>query len=790
MKSAAFVSLGVAFLWSLSTVERLNAAAGDEHWSPQFGWPGTTNTVYAIHAHQGRVYFGESGNNGNDTYLSMWDNGKITRLATFSNDFAAVIFDIAFVGSTLYVGGYFTSVDGVPAKALARWDGGAWSSAGITNFAVSSLAVSGNDLYVAGIFVNPGGVAATNIARWDGSAWHALGSGLGHYNDSVNEQVYSILVTNGQLYAAGTFPNAGALTVDNIARWDGTNWSALGGGFPGAVVSGVAWDGSSLYACGSFQEGNGAPGNRIARWNGVNWSPLGTGLNGLGNEVAIFNSLVCVGGSFTSAGGVSATNFAVWNGTTWSTGGGQPSAEVKCTYATADRLYIGGNFLIAGGGIVASIAEWDGSRWIPFGNAGKINGLSTTVRALVGDSTNLYAAGDFTAAGRTNALRVGRFDGTNWHKFGNGLNASVSSLALVGTNLYAGGDFTGSSGGPLALRLARWDGSTWTSLNGTAFTRVNRLATRSNDLFVAGYFFNIATNGPTDWLARWDGTNFNNVLTYGPNDLWLNHLDNVGYSALAADGTNVYVSGWCQTSFCDSNLANCTVTDNVRRFDGQYVRPMGSGLNSNATSIAIMGTNIFFAGPFTNAGGVTANRIARWNGTTWSAVGGGLVGSGVINALAVIGTNLYAGGSFTNMGGVAARRIARWDGTMWSPLGGGTVFSATAGPVIALHAVGQDLYVGGTFRAAGDKASYYLARWNESKSFMDPVIRFSGPGRSGNGFFTSTIITEGAPTYAIERSTNFTNWIRVLTSSVTPLVLVDSNAPAGPKQFYRALTPP
>jgi hypothetical protein len=51
-------------------------------------------------------------------------------------------------------------------------------------------------------------------------------------------------------------------------------------------------------------------------------------------------------------------------------------------------------------------------------------------------------------------------------------------------------------------------------------------------------------------------------------------------------------------------------------------------------------------------------------------------------------------------------------------------------------------------------------------------------------------IHDGAPIYAIERSTNFTNWTRVLTSSVSPITLVDSNAPAGPKQFYRALTLP
>ena len=47
-----------------------------------------------------------------------------------------------------------------------------------------------------------------------------------------------------------------------------------------------------------------------------------------------------------------------------------------------------------------------------------------------------------------------------------------------------------------------------------------------------------------------------------------------------------------------------------------------------------------------------------------------MIGGGLVNALAVMGGNVYAGGTFTNMGGVAANRIAKWDGATWSALGG------------------------------------------------------------------------------------------------------------------------
>ena len=35
------------------------------------------------------------------------------------------------------------------------------------------------------------------------------------------------------------------------------------------------------------------------------------------------------------------------------------------------------------------------------------------------------------------------------------------------------------------------------------------------------------------------------------------------------------------------------------------------------------------------------------------------------------GDALYAGGLFTSAGGAAADRVARWDGTTWAALGGG-----------------------------------------------------------------------------------------------------------------------
>jgi hypothetical protein len=73
-----------------------------------------------------------------------------------------------------------------------------------------------------------------------------------------------------------------------------------------------------------------------------------------------------------------------------------------------------------------------------------------------------------------------------------------------------------------------------------------------------------------------------------------------------------------------------------------------AGANNTVYALAADGSgNVYAGGDFTVIGTVTANRIAKWNGSVWSALGGGA--QGTVNALAVSGTNLYVGGDFTSV---------------------------------------------------------------------------------------------------------------------------------------------
>jgi hypothetical protein len=87
-----------------------------------------------------------------------------------------------------------------------------------------------------------------------------------------------VLDASGNLYVGGSFTVIGDVPANNIAKWNGTTWSALGGGADDYVWA-LAVSGNDLYAGGWFHMAGGLPAVHIARWNGTNWSPVGLGLN-------------------------------------------------------------------------------------------------------------------------------------------------------------------------------------------------------------------------------------------------------------------------------------------------------------------------------------------------------------------------------------------------------------------------------------------------------------------------------------------------------------------------------
>jgi len=594
----------------------------------------------------------------------------------------------------VFVGGKFTFIGSTPANRVAKWDGNAWSALGSgigghDNASVNALAVSGTDLYVGGQwFTAAGGTPATNIAKWDGSAWSALGTGIGAGGGGV----LALAVNGTNLYAGGDFTRAGPVTTaNNIARWDGSDWSGLGSGMDDRVLA-LAVSGTNLYAGGWFYTAGVSDASGVARWDGSAWSGLGMGVDAWVNALAVSGSDLFVGGFFFSAGGMPADNIAKWDGSTWSALGSGLNSEVLALAVNGTNLYAGGYFTAAGATNVSYIARWDGSTWSDVGGGMSGRATDNPVFALAVNGTDLYAGGFFDAAGDVPVNRIAKWDSSSWSALGAGLDWSVEALAVSGSDLFVGGYFTVAGEVTNLNHIARWDGNSWSSLAAGMNDTVLALAVMGTNLYVGGAFTK-AGEVSANHVARWDGTAWS-ALGSG--------VDGPVF-ALAVSETNLYVGGNTFTN------AGGVPANRIAQWDGSSWSALGSGMNDWVLALAMSGSDLYAGGTFTSAGGVGANRVARWDGSSWSPVGSGIGGSGVF-AIAVSGADIYAGGIFTSAGGMQATNIAKWDGSAWSALGSG--MDAT---VESLVVVGTNLYAGGRFTAAGAVPNAnYIARWDGS----------------------------------------------------------------------------
>ncbi len=366
-----------------------------------------------------------------------------------------------------------------------------------------------------------------------------------------------------------------------------------------------------------------------ARAQCAQWT-AGAGLDGPVVALTTFDDgsgpALVASGQFVHAGPVVTNGLATWDGTQWAALGsgvdGLARTLVSFDGGGGTALYVGGTGIGFGGVPGSNIARWDGASWSSLGR-----GTNDFVRALTafddGSGTALYAGGGFTAAGSVNANRIAKWNGSTWSALGSGLNDSVLAMTVFddgsGTALYVGGTFT-SAGGASANRVARWDGTSWSALGSGLNASVFTLAVfddGSGPALYAGGLFSAPGSSVWDRIARWDGHS---------------------WAPLASPIHAIAVR------------ALCTFDDGTGNGDALYA-----------------------GGLFSSTGVGTLDNVARWDGATWSALGGGLTSSSTwttarAEALAVFddgsgnGSGLYVGGEFDIAAPAAANNIARWNG--------------------------------------------------------------------------------------------------------------------------------
>jgi trimeric autotransporter adhesin len=398
-------------------------------WVPQ---PNDTVRSLAVSA-QGTVYVGGdfSAISGVPRFqlAALEPSDAAPALPQFHPDPRAPVRALAVAGSTLYAGGYFNSLRGTERLNLAALDaaGSLLDWAPPTSGAVEALAVrdSGSTVYVGGTFATIGGKQKANLAALDGISGIVDDSFFGTANGTVT--ALAVLEgANAALYVGGRFGTSGSVTnrpVTNLAKLslaDGTlqpNFLSEPNGEVFALVAthDTALDLDVVYVGGDFNHVNGSQHPNLAKLNAVNAVPLPW------------------------------TQF--------------PNAAVRTLALSRSDggrvLYAGGDFNAPNPGGFAAL-DADGTRLLNEFAPGTLSGgpLSLAIFPGEGGADTVFAGGDFRNLGggpvfnfvdltgfRGLGVPAGQTSGTFAMP-----NGPVFAVAVFGSKVYIGGVFSGLHG--------------------------------------------------------------------------------------------------------------------------------------------------------------------------------------------------------------------------------------------------------------------------------------------------------------------------------------------------------
>ncbi len=258
---------------------------------------------------------------------------------------------------------------------------------------------------------------------------------------------------------------------------------------------------SKTYIGGGFLETKGSSANHIAVFDGNEILPLGSGVDGIVNDLALFQDLLIVGGSFTKAirqplkrmawfntGVLRTGGLATWNGNEWGTVGSRPLLGIVTSlHVNGSIIYVGGRF--DDEGRKNNLARFNGSSWDSVCGLALQNACGVTggeILAMVALGEDLYVGGSFVRAGGVPALRVARWDGREWFAM-QGFDGDVHALAVLDGTVYAAGVF-GSSASTSVSYLAQWRLGAWQGLQGGVNGPVFTLLALDSCLYVGGMF--------------------------------------------------------------------------------------------------------------------------------------------------------------------------------------------------------------------------------------------------------------------------------------------------------------
>ena len=595
----------------------------------------------------------------------------------------STIHELAVMASgELVVAGIFTKIGTQPLSGIAIGDGQTWMSpgGGVSpspwgyQVVSSLLALPNGELVVGGSFSQVGGLAISGLARWDGSQWHPY--------SIINSSISALaLRANGNLVVGGSFPG-------KIAEWNGQAWTTYPtiGTRPSALC---AMPNGDVVA-------TGGP-NRVTRFSGamptatVIGTTLSLSLGGGPDSLLVLPNGDLLAARVNQINSTVVNGVARWDGTQWSSYAPNMGVTSMSFSPSGELMATGDTPSQAPGtlGLVTGLGRWDGTAWQPVGY-----GFNDAVTGLLAPASgDVIAYGRFVNASSAVARGLARFDGQAWTEIV-GATGPVYDEPDCGA-VDANGDawiVFSVTGTPGPGNICKWSSSGWQCV-ATAITNVAAVLVE-NDVPIVGR--STYPLGSSASIVAWTGSQ------WGPIG---QGLDGPVHALLRRSNGDLIAGG-------EFLFSGTTSVSRIARFDGTAWQPLGPGFDGPVRALAeLPNGDLIAAGHFINDGTLVSplNLVGRWDGSQWHMLDQGLAGRpGVcVRAIQVLPDgDLLVGGDFETANGVPAPGVARWDGTVWSAVDGGVDGKVLA---VAQRSNGE-LFVGGNFATAGAESSAHLAR--------------------------------------------------------------------------------
>lgn len=415
-------------------------------------------------------------------------------------------------------------------------------------------------------------------------------------------------------------------------------------------------------------------------------------------------------GDFGFVEGVACPGIARWDGTGWAPFAAEPpfTSPRFAAYAAYNGEILAGDW-VSSADSTTCIYRWDGTRWAPFPWT-LWAGDYTWVSRILASGGDLFAAGLFIEAGPGDTLPdldtpfIARWNGALWERIESGLPWPSDRRTVVEIHdgaLHAGRGSEDPGPDPVPV-LARWDGSSWTVEDLMAGARITTIGSYEGRLAAA---FRRAAEPDRAEVGTWDGdawTFFGSGVKGRDARVW----------GLRAVGDRLFVDG-------DFDTAGIAPAAGIACWNGVAWDSLAPGLSRSFRfgPLAAYRDRLIAGGSFwrTGSGLSYVPSVAEWDGTSWRPVGAGIrgqFGQAIVADFEVYGGELIASGRFSEAGGVPAAGIARWNGRRWDALGEGLVFARYDPTIFEITLWDGRLVADGDLLAVSGEPSGSLALWD------------------------------------------------------------------------------